>query len=237
MRYWTNHSLPVVVVLYHPETKQCHWQLVNRETLVETSTGGWKLLVPAAHLLDETAQTPLKDAAEGDPYVLRIRELQLARPWMEMLAGGTRLLVDMEEWINKSSGRGSISIGIDHEDGHDPEELVTWQFFVGPTSYADAVAKLFAWADLDVHEETYDDAEYDQYEAECSIWDEADQFFTESFDDWRRERIANGIRPYKNAEGEVDCFRLELTLNDLGKAFLVVDKFATEGDRQLTGDQ
>ena len=37
----------------------------------------------------------------------------------------------------------------------------------------------FAWADAHVHEETYDDAEYDQYEAECSIWDEGDQFFTE----------------------------------------------------------
>lgn len=108
---------------------------------------------------------------------------------------------------------------------------------MGPTSYAGAVAKLFAWADLDVHEETYDDAEYDQYEAECSIWDEDDQFFTESFDDWRRGRVANGIRPYRNAEGEVDYFRLELTLNDLGKAFLVVDKFATEGDRQLIVDQ
>ena len=27
MQYWTNHSLPVVVVLYHPETEHCHWQL------------------------------------------------------------------------------------------------------------------------------------------------------------------------------------------------------------------
>jgi hypothetical protein len=27
VRYWTNHSLPVVVVLCHPETNRCHWQL------------------------------------------------------------------------------------------------------------------------------------------------------------------------------------------------------------------
>lgn len=236
VRYWTNHSLPVVVVLYHPETNQCHWQLVNRETLIETSTGRWKLLVPDTNFLDETARTPLEAAAEGDPYVLRIRELQLARPWMEMLAGGTRLLIDMEEWINKTSGRGSISIGIDHENGDEPEELVTWQFLVGPKSYAEAVANLFAWADLDVHEETYDDAEHDEYEADCSISDEGEQFFTQSFDDWRGGCIANGIRPYKNGAGEVDYFRLELTLNDLGKAFLVVDKFATTGDRQLTID-
>lgn len=234
--YWTNHSLPVVVVLYHPETGQCHWQLVNRKTLVETSTGGWKLLIPKAHLLDETARTPLQDAAEGDPYVLRIRELRLAKPWMELLASGTRLVVDMKEWINKSSGRGSISIGIDHEDGNEPEELVTWQFLVGPTSYAEAVSTLFAWASVDVHDETYDDAEYDQYEAECSIWDEGDQFFTESFDDWRSGRIEKRIRPYGNVAGEVDCFRLELTLNDLARAFLIVDKFASEGGRQLTID-
>jgi len=32
---------------------------------------------------------------------------------------------------------------------------------------------LFAWADAHVHEETYEDAEYDQYEAECVRYDNA----------------------------------------------------------------
>ena len=234
VRYWTNHSLPVMVVLYHPESERCYWQLVNDDTLTGTATGGWKLLVPEAQVLDGTARRHLGEAAEGDPYELRLRELRLAKPWMDMLASGTRLVVDFEEWINKSSGRGTVSIGIDHEDGNEPEELVTWHFLVGPTSYAEAVPKLFAWADADVHEETYDDAEHDDYEAECSIWDEGDQFFTESFDDWRRSRVAQGIRPYSNAAGEVDYFRIELTLNQLGKAFLIVDRFAATGVRQLT---
>jgi hypothetical protein len=153
---------------------------------------------------------------------------------MEMLATGTRLVVDFEEWINKSSGRGAVSIGIEHEDGNEPQELVTWHFWVGPWNYAEAIPKLFAWADVDVHEETYDDAEHDQYESECSIWDEGDQFFTQSFEDWRRGVVAQGIRPYNNAAGEVDYYRLELTLNELGKAFLVVDSFAATGERQLT---
>ena len=109
VQYWTNHSLPVVVVLYHPETKRCHWQLVNRETLVKTSAGGWKLLVPEGHVLDVSAREPLQKASEGDPYELRLRQLRLAKPWMELLASGKRLVVDMEEWVNKSSGRGSIS--------------------------------------------------------------------------------------------------------------------------------
>ena len=237
LAYWNNHSLPVVVVLYNPQTGSCHWQRVSRETLVETATGGWKLLVPEKQVLDESARAPLQVAAEGDPYELRLRELRLAKPWMDMLTSDTRLVVDFQEWINKTSGRGTVSIGIDQEDGNEPKELVTWHFLVGPTSYAEAVPKLFAWADAEVHEETYDDAEYEQYEGECSRWDEGDQFFTESFHEWRQSRVARGIRPNTNEAGEVDCFRIELTLNELGKSFLRVDQFATTGIRQLTDDR
>ncbi|GIG93335.1 DUF4365 domain-containing protein [Plantactinospora endophytica] len=233
--YWLNHSLPVAVVLYHPGAKRCHWQLMNRRTLQETPTGGWKLLVPEDQVLDASAAAPLREAAEGDPYVLRIRQLQLAKPWMEMLASGKRLVVDIEEWINKTSGRGRISLGVDNEDGEKPQELASWGVFLGLASYAEAVPRMFAWADVQVHEETYEDAEYDQYEAECVIYDsEGDHFVTEDFDQWRSRRLAPGLRPYANPSGEVDFWRLELTLNELGKAFLVVDKFGTEGRRLLT---
>ncbi|NKY38134.1 DUF4365 domain-containing protein [Cellulomonas septica] len=233
--YWLNHSLPVAVVLYHPDTKRCYWQLVNRQTLSPTSTGGWKLLVPEDQVLDASAADALRAAAEGDPYVLRIRQLQLAKPWMELLASGRRLVVDIEEWINKTSGRGSISLGLDNEDGKKPEELANWGVLLGLASYADVLPRLFAWADVQVHEETYDDAEYDAYEAECVFYDsEGDRFASEGFEEWRASRQKQGLRPYANGAGEVDFWRLELTLNELGKAFLVVDRFGTTGGRLLT---
>lgn len=34
VQYWRNHSLPAIVVLYHPETDRCYWQRVSQETLV-----------------------------------------------------------------------------------------------------------------------------------------------------------------------------------------------------------
>lgn len=71
-----------------------------------------KLLVPKAQVLDANARNALRSAAEGDPYVLRIRELQPAKPWMELLASGARLVIDIEECVNKTSGRGSITLGI-----------------------------------------------------------------------------------------------------------------------------
>lgn len=93
---------------------------------------------------------------------------------------------------------------------------------------------MFAWADVDVHEETYDDADRDEYETECAVYDEGDRFFTEDYAEWRRGRGVIGLRPYGNVAGEVDYWRLELRLNELGKAFLAVDQFATKGERQLT---
>ncbi|MEU8061788.1 DUF4365 domain-containing protein [Microbispora bryophytorum] len=234
VQYWTDHSLPVVIVLYDEQTKIAYWQLVNRKTLARSSRGGWKLLVPRSNVLNAGARDQLREAAAGDPYVLRIRELQLARPWMEMLQGGRRLVIDIEEWINKTSGRGSITLGVDNEDGSDPTEIASWGVMLGLASYAEVVPKLFAWADVDVHAETYDDAEYDAYKAECVIYDEGDRFVTEDFDEWRQGLRARGLRPYANGAGEVDFWRLELTLNELGRSFLIVDQFATSGHPQFT---
>ncbi|MFL6164535.1 MAG: DUF4365 domain-containing protein [Jatrophihabitantaceae bacterium] len=234
VQYWTNHSLPVAIVLYDPRTKRCYWQLVNNETLVATKTGKQKVFVPEKQVLDQSARLPLKRAAEGEPYVLRIRELQLAKPWMEMLKSGTRLVIDMEEWVNKTSGRGTITLGVDHEDGHAPEPLASWGVLLGLASYAEIVPRMFAWADVDVHHETYDIPEHDEYEAQCAIYDEGDTFYTITFDEWRRSFIRARLRPYKNGAGEVDYWRLELTLNELGRSFLSVDDFATSGLPQFT---
>ncbi|MDN3264290.1 DUF4365 domain-containing protein [Streptomyces sp. CSDS2] len=232
VQYWLNHSLPVVVVLYDPATKRCHWQLVNRETLQETSMGGWKLLVPEDHVLDASAAEPLRQAAEGDPYVVRIRELQLALPWMNRLVEGQRLVIDVEEWVNKTSGRGSITLGVDNEDGRGPEELASWSIMLGLASYAEVVPTLFAWADVHLHEETYDEADYDQFQLECAVWGEDETFYTESYGEWRRDRFPESLRPYSD-DGEVAFWRLELSLNELGRAFLAVDKFGRGGRRQL----
>jgi hypothetical protein len=54
-----------------------------------------------------------------------------------------------------------------------PEELASWGVLFRSRSYAEEVPRLFAWAIAHVHEETYEDAEYDQYEAECVRYDNA----------------------------------------------------------------
>ncbi|MFI0424095.1 hypothetical protein [Spongiactinospora sp. 9N601] len=59
---------------------------------------------------------------------------------------------------------------------------MSWGVFLGLTGYAEVVPRLFAWADVSVHEKTYDDAEYDEYEAGCVTYDnEGDRIATEEF--------------------------------------------------------
>lgn len=165
----------------------------------------------------------------------RLRELQLARPWMEMLADGLRVVIDIEEWSNKSSGRGSITLGIDREDGEPPDPVVSWDVMLGLSDYSTVIPRMFAWATVGVHEETYDEADYALYEEECIRYDnEGDRLVSEAYSDWSKYRGVPALRPYANAMGEVDYWRLELFLNDLGKAFLLVDDFAREGIKQLT---
>lgn len=231
VRYWFNHSLPVAIILVD-QSQHCYWQLVTTQTLLQSSREGWKVLVPSDQVLDESARSRLHQAAEGDPYLLRVRALALDRPWMKRLADGERVVLDIEEWINKSSGRGSISLGIDNEDGKDPTALANWSVLLGLRPYEDALPKLFPWADLSLHEATYDNADHQQYEVECSIYDEGDRLFTEHFDDWMKSRRLSDLRPYANEMGEIDLWRLQLTLNDLGQAFLIVDEFVSQ-DRPL----
>jgi hypothetical protein len=66
---------------------------------------------------------------------------------------------------------------------------------------------LFPWADLVNHEETYEQAQ----------WENPDLF--------KQLSRYEDLHPYTEAAGEVAYWRLELLLSDLGASYLRVDEF------------
>ncbi len=64
--YWRGHSLPVVVMLQHPEQERVYWQHVTDDTLISTGRG-WKILVPAAQQLTAEAAKALAAPARPQP--------------------------------------------------------------------------------------------------------------------------------------------------------------------------
>lgn len=227
LEYWLDHSLPVIVVCYDPATSKAYWESVQSTKLISTKSGGSKLLIPDWKELGEESQAELAALAEGNQYDLRIRQLRLALPWMKLLVSGRRVLLEADEWIHKSSGRGDLAIVSVDEANEDREELGTWMVWGTNAPYENTLPSLVPWADVVLHEETYDDADYEAWQAECVRYDkEGDRFEIERYGDWHMQFHDILLRPYGNSSGEVDHWRLELVLNDLGRAFLLVDEFA-----------
>ncbi|WP_084599798.1 DUF4365 domain-containing protein [Actinoplanes subtropicus] len=227
--YWLTHSLPILVVLVDLNERRAWWQTVNRETLISTGKH-WKMIVPFAQQLVPDWREELERLAYADPYILRLRQYQLAKQWMQLLHDGGQLTLTVEEWVNKSSGRAALKLIAQNQDGDDLGDR-SWPYLIFPfADYAEELPRLFPWADLQVDEDHYHDYDFAQYELDCGIWDSEDgrYFYGESFDEWRRAQTWHKLRPYEE-DGEVAHWRLQLTLNDVGRAFLTLDQQLTEG--------
>jgi hypothetical protein len=224
--YWTGHSLPVLVVLCDTNTRECYWQSVEVGKIKRTKDA-WRMAVPSSQRLVRASRRALAQLAKGGQYQQRLTQLQLAKPLMQYIEDGSRILLEAEEWVNKSMSRGSMRILVEDEHG-ETRTAQDWPFVMFPNMpWAFVFPHLFPWADFEIDDDTYRDVEWDQYCEAEGMWDSEDQEYLfvdeDGFLKWR-ESLAT-IRPYAIEQGEVAHFRFALTLNSLGEAFLEMDKY------------
>lgn len=236
VRYWQGHSLPVIVVLVDLEVDACYWQVVNDATLT-ANDNRWRVIVPFSQVIDADSEAPLRQLTDArrDADLKQLDQLRAAKPWMARLRDGQRVLVEADEWINKTSGRGEIHVLIEDDAGAVVSKA-SWFVFFGLTPYSEALPALFPWANLDVDDSMYEDVEEDRWRKEEGIWDNEDGVYITfgDFGEWRAGLPR--LRPYGNSAGEVDHWRLELELNGLGRGFLAVDDYLASGtDREILG--
>lgn len=235
LEYWLEHALPVVVILCDPAAGVAYWEVVTPDMVKTGKRGGKKILIPKTKRLGDNSHAALTKVSEGKPYELRIRKLRLALPWMKLLQSGRRILLEADEWVNKTSGRGDLQVVSVDDANQDRQELGTWTLTAGLQRYEDVLPSLVPWAEAVLHQETYDEHDVSAWESECVRWDkEGDYFESEPFEDWHTKFDKIGLRPYANSADEVDHWRLELVLNELGKGFLAVDEFAEVDNLILT---
>ena len=60
IKYWINHTLPVLICLCDIETKQVYWQEINAETAIPTGSG-YKIVVPESNKVDREASSALSE--------------------------------------------------------------------------------------------------------------------------------------------------------------------------------
>ena len=220
--YWSRHVLPVILVIYCPKRDECYWERVSEDTLQSTGKS-WKLDIPKANVLSEESLSAFCNLTQPPPYIQKLNKLNLDSHWMVLLAQGETVYVEFQDWINKSLPRFQLRIGCASRDDVVEE---TW-----PTTHGigfcieDALSHLLPWAnyemDLDAHLEYMESVWHD----ECYSWHDKETnttYYSRTFEDWYEP--PDGLAPV-HADGEVEGYRLLLSLNELGKAFLTLDDF------------
>ncbi|MEU6222543.1 DUF4365 domain-containing protein [Streptomyces sp. NPDC047042] len=96
VEYWINHSLPVTLMLFEPESEQIYWQHVNDETVIVAGQGH-KVLVPLKNKLNDSCRdelgVPARCQASGGMIMAKPTRDTSVRQADYELAGAIDLLV------------------------------------------------------------------------------------------------------------------------------------------------
>ena len=228
-KYWLNHSLPVIIVLYSPLEDKCIWEVVNEKT-AERCKNGWKINIPLEQTLNEAKEKLKKLTNTQSDYEMRWNSLVVAKNWMLETINKGECILEVEEWVNKSSGRGNFKLKVE-EDGNEKILYERCWIGFGTKKYEQVIQELFPWADIKIDEEFYEE----NIEEECynrsklSERDFAIMFGKKGNELLKYSDIPPQIYPYRNGAGEVDFYRLKLTLNQIGKAFIEMEHFLEMG--------
>lgn len=218
--YWTGHSLPVVLIAHIPEDEQTLWQVINEDTVIRTKKG-WKVDIPKVNVLGKDTSDALVELFGGTSEQQRLRKLAIDEPLMRHIAGGGKVSLALEKWVNKSLGRTPVEVYIYSKDG---DEILVKEWFQYYTGYRvrELAVALFPWSQPVIDEAFYEENRGD-YDADD--WSDALSRASDEDNGIFHEDHADGIHPYAEFADEVEYYRLELKLNELGRAFLVVSDY------------
>lgn len=228
--YWINHSLPVIIVLYSPSSGKCIWESINNET-ANRCQSGWKIKIPCQQILENSKEKLQNLANKQSEYERRWTSLVIAKEWMLETKERGAIILEVQEWINKTSGRGTFILK--SGDGEGNEKIFfnqnLWGF--GTKSYELVIQELFPWADIRIDEEFYEENMDEDCYQRRNITDRelASILGVKGNDLLKYSDIPHKLYPYRNGAGEVDFYRLKLTLNQVGRSFLEMDHFLETG--------
>lgn len=227
--YWTMNSLPCIVVLYNHDDDMCIWEKLTPETIKKTKEGngkGFFVKVPLSQVfLNDLSNEKLLSFTNLPQHITNYNFLLSQKKFMQIIQDGGIVKLHSMEWVNKSSGRGETELIVD--DGKTIQKYL-YPYWFPFTPYSMVFPRLFPWANFSADEDFF--AERDETlwrEYHCYYDNEDDEWINvgDSFEEFRRK-----LDPMRSIDhsGEVAEYMLVLSLNELGRAFLNVDKFVSQ---------
>lgn len=227
--YWTMNSLPCIIVLYNPENKLCIWEKLTDETIERTSGGngkGFFVKVPLNQIfLDDLSTEKLVSFTNLPQHIVNYNFMLSQKKFMQIIQDGGEIKLHSKEWVNKSSGRGSTELIVN--DGNSIETYI-YPYHFPFTPYTTVFQRLFPWADFSADEDFFEELDISLWKTYHCYYDKDDDEWMivgDSFEEYRKK--LNPMRSI-NPSGEVAEYMMVLSLNELGKSFLNVDKFVSQ---------
>lgn len=190
----------------------------NDDTLLKTNSK-YKIAIPIENELCESALTKILKINKYPIYIQRLQRLVVHKQLMRNIKSNVKTVIEVEEWVNKLIGRVTIRI---KKIDYDGVELTLSEggfiYFKG----IEDLEVLFPWADFSLYEEYYEESDHDMFVAN---YVEHPPF---SFGEYR-----DHLPELRSIElnGEVSFYRFEMSLNNIGKSFLKLNKYL-EGGQQ-----
>ncbi|RHK05411.1 DUF4365 domain-containing protein [Enterococcus casseliflavus] len=227
--YWSTNSLPCIVVLYNTEDDMCIWQKLTTETIERTSDGkgkGFFVKVPLTQVfLNDSSKETLLSFTNLPEHITNYNFLLSQKQFMKIIQDGGEVKLHSTEWVNKSSGRGDMEVIVNDGESIRKYSFPYWFPF---TPYDRVFPRLFPWAEFSADEVFFmEDDENNWREYHCYYDKEDDEWLIvgDSFEEYRKN-----LDPMRsiNHSGEVAEYMMVLSLNELGRSFLNIDKFVSQ---------
>jgi len=231
LNYWLHYSIPVIIILYDKETNSAYWESVNEST-VHLVNKTFKINIPKTNLLNYGCKESLKSLAiykgkhEYNLWLL-LTSIEIIK-----LVMNTQLFLYIEIDGAPSIDTYYIALVITSEDDdcmqvihtyNNPFNRYEYHFRISGEQSLKAVIKdTFPWIDLYLEDvEFTDEILIEQIANKFSAW-------------FKEEDLKKEIAELKEANSLLrlscyfaDCytFRLDLKINELAKAFLIISDF------------
>lgn len=163
-------------------------------------------------------------------YFQRLQRLGIHRKLIERVSKGQQIVIEIEQWANKTSGRASIKV-IKINDSINEEKLLIEGGYVHFSPEQD-IYTLFPWAEFEIDEEYYEVSDSDNYYSNYGLWDPEERQYMGASITWKEYiSMLPRIRYIEGGAGEINFYRLIFGLNDLGKSFLTMHNYLENGNQ------
>jgi hypothetical protein len=142
LEYWTNHSLPVFIILHNPDDGLILWQKVERR-LATVTDKGWSISIPADHVLDRKSKQYFENGIADDEEAIRRFYFAIDSEVMTLFAEKEQVYFKIDKWINKSLSIRGIEVFFD--EPHKPEPDMGFGYWAAGYSIFAFMQRRFPW--------------------------------------------------------------------------------------------